>query len=369
MSEKYEDGQEIKRDGTAESLASINDKDRSVAESERLENLKSQYEEKLEMIKSLGYEKSVIQYDRQVPIKIVIYKEENSPVGTYTLDYGFDINDLNENKLIQSFSQLEEQRKNEQRENEQRDKKEEQNELKKGKEDTTKPAEEAVQEQLNPRYKVISVISYSGNEAVVDKFHAIGGIIGRIYKIRDEQTGEIYPGGICCDGSVKVIDDLPMTRVGMKINKLQDDGAIKQEAFQEDLVFFPGESRDSAIVLKENVSYKVIGLNGNNPIMIKMDEEPLSGKRTTKEQDKIKDKPKDMEQITEILDRMIEKGYITEQKKLTIMEDVMNNGRDSDKDVEQLKRFEEEKDKEKKEKDKEMEEDESWAVYGMPRSH
>ena len=52
------------------------------------------------------------------------------------------------------------------------------------------------------------------------------------------------------------------------------------------------------------------------------------------------------------------KGYISEQKKLTIMEEIMNNGRDIEEDKKQLERFEKEKDKEK-----EKENNDGWGPW------
>ena len=84
----------------------ISDYDRDI------EELQYQYEEKLSMIKSLGYEESFIQYDENedemIPKVIVICKEKDMPVGTYTLEEGFKIRDASASKLPQLFYEFEE---------------------------------------------------------------------------------------------------------------------------------------------------------------------------------------------------------------------------------------------------------------------
>ncbi len=351
--------EEKSRDKKEEYLANINDNNQ-IEPVKNEENKEFGNELKIieNVLKELGY-KCEIEFDEnQKPIALVIYDKDNQIISYINKEKGLQIlktnfldieSELQEyaktskeltpkemNKLIKGTEQLTKEEIS--KENAETKENVSQEEAKTNPEDTVK-------EELGPEYKVLSTISYTGNKEILDKVYATEGIVGRIYKVENTQTGEISLAGMRGDGEVNLVEYRRIKKSMLTINVVKDDNSIKKETVQEDMIQIPGDP-DKALVLRENEAFQIGGLKTENPFMIRMDEKPSGAKQTTKEQDEIKAKSEKMGEISNKLDEFVEKGYITENKKNIIIQEIMNNGRDIDDDMAQLEKIEKEKEKE-----------------------
>ena len=377
-----ENDKELKRNGEKESLVEINDNNRR----EMIEEKKYQYEKKLSEIKSLGYENSVIEFDEQnEPQAIIIYGKDNMPIASYT-DKGLQVVTQEGLKLQEKLYELdqEEQKKLQEginaekvKENNSKTLNGEQEEIDENQEEkadnqkSITELEEELEEQTGSEYEIIGKISYTGNEKIVSKIHETEGFTGEIYKVRNKSTGAVSIAGIGPDGRIKEVDykRIPAP-LGKEVIEHKEDGSVVETSFKsQELIVLPGTNVVLDATAKELNA--VVNYNGENPHSFRVEVEPTVEKTTTQEVDEMKQDPVKMEELTELINYAVNRGYMTKEEGEEKIGQMTNDGYDLDENIEKQKELNKQNDREAEDRELEDEEelDESWFIYGMPRNH
>ena len=366
MSEKNEEVKEIKRDGNKETMQEISDNTRAI------EDLQYEYEEKLDEIKKLGYKESFINYDKkdgkEIPLKIVICKEKDIPVGSYTLDDGLELNDSRAMDLLELANNWEKEKEEEQRQRQSNDsnknnKAEKGEDSEKGEENlpqTQKEEPNQIVEELKKstghEYEIIVKISESGqgNSFILSKIRAAQNITGSVYKVLDKSTGEYTLAGKSGkDGNINVVD---YKRSSMSLNTSSehivggDSVTEKQQEHANDLMDI-GDGISLEITKHElNAVFK--NQNGKND-SFKIETEPVSGKSTTKEVEEVKLNHEKVAEVRNLIDQL----NIDKEAKERRFKAIMKNGAYIDEDIAKLREEIEEQ------RNEENAKDEGWGPW------
>ena len=370
MSERDENVEIIEKAENEESLQEISDNSRDI------EELQYQYEEKLSMIKSLGYEESFIQYNenegKMLPKVIVICKEKDMPVGTYTLDGGFEINDLSENKLPQLFADIEKQIREQEEASKENDEKVPEIEENEGKKQDTEKQEvkdekqenegeltkEEIQKQLGDKYVVAEVIvdeeisraligseGFTGNPMIAfnkeeKKFEIVGNKGGKLEKAKlptmPASTGKVkrynHDGTIINEEKGNVSDEL------LLINGGKDGIEL-------------GVSDYGEIILNKQLN--VNDINQESRVSVPIDTKQKVP--TTKEIEEMKVQSNETNEVSKKLDEMERDKLISREERRTLEKKFATDGKTPEENLEDAKKIEQEK---LKQEEKNKDEDE-----------
>jgi len=241
-------------------------------------------------------------------------------------------------------------------------------------------SKEEIKRELGDDYIVAAEIN---DEEISKKFNATEGFIGNPLIGYNKKTNEFVIIGNYGDGKLKEAELLTVSAQGFNnIDKYNYDGSEVEERglTAKNIMLLPPENNDG-IDLKLN-EYgeleinKIVNLRGDNPQSF-----PIDIKQRVPSSQEISDMKANgekMEEITQIIDELEAKDIINKDEKNELMEKIATDGKSIDEDKQMLENLEKEKEKQETEIEEEEENsigndkeelDESWFIYGMPRSH
>ena len=361
---------EKNRNNKEESLTEINDNNRMII-----------YEEKSKEFKESGYDNEIIYNEQEEPQAIVIYGEDKTPIAKYSMENGLEIY-ANEGLELVELSEEDKKRleagveakkidKEELKELEGKTDEEKQNEEEKEKEDDSEKSieelEEELQEQTGSEYEIIGKMPDTGNEKIAGKIRETEGFTGNIYKVKNKTTGQISLAGIGPDGKIKEVSYRRIQApIGKEIIEHKADGKVKSTTFKSsELIILPGTN--VALDGTDKELNAVVNYNGENPQSFRVEVEPTVERTTSKEVDEMKQDSEKMGELTQIIDTMVEKGYITKEDGDRKLGQIANDGKDLDENIEELKDLLKEKENEQSKEEDEEEYDPRDPRYKDPR--
>ena len=241
-------------------------------------------------------------------------------------------------------------------------------------------SKENIKKELGDDYVVSAEIN---DEEISKKFNATEGFIGNPLIAYNKKTNKFVIIGNDGTGKLKEATLLTVSAQSSKnVDKYNYDGSIVQEKglVAKDIMLLPPENNDG-IDLRIN-EYgeieinKIVNLRGDNPQSF-----PIDTKQRVPSSSEISDMKANgekLEEITNIIDELEAKNVIDNDEKNKLMEELATNGMSIEEDKEILEDIKKEKEEninqenaeEKSINQKDEEEiDESWIMYGRPRSH
>lgn len=382
MSEKNEEVKDIKRDRNKETMQEISDNTRAI------EDLQYEYEEKLDEIKKLGYKESFINYDKkdgkEIPLKIVICKEKDIPVGSYTLDDGLELKDSRAMELLELANNWEKEKEEEQRQRQSNDSnknnKDEKSEDEKKKPEEAKEEEnkgeltkEEIQEQLGDKFVVAEIIN---DEEISKALIGSEGFTGNpMVAYNKEEKRFVIVGNR--GGKIEQAKLPTMPASTGKVKRYNSDGSIINEEkgnVSNELLLINGGKDGIELGVSDygeiilNKQLNVNDINQESIVSVPIDTNQKVP--TTKEIQEMKVKSEKTDKVNQKLDDMEKEGIISKAKRQELEEKFASDGKSPEENMEELKNIEKQKQTEnEKHPEAEEEYDDSWFIYGKPRSH
>ena len=380
MSEKDEEVISKNRNEAEETKAKISDNTRAI------EDFENKYKEEINKIESLGYSckiESKLEDGKEVPFIILIYKEKDM-VASYTVENGhFEIYDQKLKNLFDLAKKMENEREEQRqmKDHNSGEKAEKSEDSKKGEEEKEEEkkgelTKEEIQEQLGDKYVVAEVINdeevsraligtegFTGNPMIAfnkeeKKFEIVGNKGGKLEKAKlptmPATTGTVkrynHDGSIINEEKGNVSSEL------LLINGGKDGIEL-------------GVSDYGEIILNKQLN--VGDINQESRMSVPID--TTQKVPTTKEIQEMKKTSEKTDEVNKKLDEMEIDGIISKEQRIGFEKNFASNGRSSKEDLEELEKFKkaklESKDQEEKEEEETEEYDDSWFIYGKPRSH
>ena len=282
--------------------------------------------------------KSIVVYDRNNQIA-AMFNADKSQFFDQELENG--VKDYNRSREENQKEREHEVAKEEIKEKEEKEEKEKQEE------NNLQNIEEQLNKNTGDEYEILSIIPRTGNEEIVSKIYSTSGFVGDIYTVKNKQTGEYSLAGMK-DGKI-IVDSYK--RIPSTIKNVYENGPDGKRLTNPDqekskeLICLSNEE-NLALDITENKANVVVNPK-DNPQVYPLETKPVKTISTTKEVDEMKQNPQLMKEINDILDRLVEKGYINENQKTDHLQLISKNGNSLEDDKKKLEKFEEEKDEEK----------------------
>lgn len=350
---------------------------------------KYQYEKTLSELKNMGYINSELILDeKHNPQTILIKNEKQELIAIYN-DEGIKalvpeglalINQFNEQQKEENVNEnsLKNSKTNSSKEklqlddennSKEEDEKEEDKKELKNKDAQTK---EEFQEEVGDEYVVATEIV---DEEISRKLISTEKFIGNPLIGFSKKTNNFVIIGN--DGSGKLAEATLLTVpgvMGKTVDKYNYDGSTVEERgiVGKEIMLLPPENNDGLdLKLNEHGELevnKIVNIRGDNPQSFPVDTKQT--RPTTQEISDMKANGEKMEEITKILDEMVTENKISNGEKKRLMEEISNNNNTLNEDKAKLENIQGEKEADMANKDNQEEEyDDSWVIYGKPRSH
>lgn len=249
-------------------------------------------------------------------------------------------------------------------------------------------SKEDIKKELGDDYIVAAEIN---DEEISKKFNATEGFIGNPFIGYNKKTNQFVIIGNNGNGKLKEAKLLTVSAQGFNnVDKYNYDGSEVQERglTAQNIMLLPPENNDG-IDLRMNEygqieMNKIVNLRGDNPQSFPIDTKQRVP--SSQEISEMKANGEKMEEITKIIDELEAKDVIDKDEKNELMEKIATNGKSMEEDKKMLEDMEKDKEEHKEKEEKEIEDeaeenaetakendeeelDESWFIYGMPRSH
>lgn len=287
-----------------------------------------------------------------------------------------DGNKENENDEKNKEENINENEENEEEKEDNTDEKELKNKNATSKED--------IKKELGDDYIVAAEIN---DKEISDKFNATEGFIGNPLIGYNKKTNQFVIIGNNGNGKLKEAKLLTVSAQGFNnVDTYNYDGSEVQERglTAQNIMLLPPENNDG-IDLRMNEygqieMNKIVNLRGDNPQSF-----PIDTKQRVPSSQEISDMKANgekMDEITKIIDELIAKDVIDKDEKNELMEKIATNGKSMEEDKKMLEDMKKDKEEQEEKEEKEIEDevetakendeeelDESWFIYGMPRSH